>query len=317
MKPRSVAVAYPGLPVVFAEGFRSQRERFSEHSHASLAVTDIHCNAKTLTEVELSGKGVEFTIGGSVPRGERSDGAYALIREMLAHAADETGIKVSSVNHDILTGSSDSGAAALVTALDDVLELGLPMTRMAELGMMVSETCYRSLIGGLSRFTVGENGAFRATQMQKPEFFADMMIYAVPFPSIKRFSADDLHKRVVQHKHYPARHAETEKRLKALQTVVDKGDLAGFMGIMELEAATVHTMFSELGMAVIKPDMKEVVDLVTGMRERGIQAYWNAAGGSCVYVFTLRKWAREVTRELKDRNFRYRHYMVAGAAKPV
>ena len=89
------------------------------------------------------------------------------------------------------------------------------------------------------------------------------------------------------------------------------------MALMEAEAKTVHTMFSEQGMDVITRDMKVVLDIVTKLRESGVQAYWNVAGGSHVYVFTLKDFAKDVTRELKNSDFKYRHYKVADGAHPT
>ncbi len=317
MKQGSKAVAYPGLPLVFAEGFKDYKLRISGHSHASLAVTDIHGMAKTESSADLVGGGVEFRLNGEVPQDQRGAAAYTLVREMLALATDETGVMVSSENHNVLTGSSDSGAAALVTVMDDVLELGLPVARMVELARHVSETAYRSLVGGLSQCIVDERGGMVVSQLKKPSYFSGVNVYAVPFPDIRRFSADDLHRRVVNHKYYPHRANETENRLRSLQRLLDEDDLDGVLSIMESEARTVHRMFAEMGMEVIKPEMKAVTDLVEAMRESRIRAWWNVAGGSAVYVFTLKDSAREVSRELKAKGIRYRHYKIAEAARPI
>jgi mevalonate-3-kinase len=317
MKTQAKAVAYPGLPVIFAEGFRDQKLRISAHNHASLAVTDIHGNAKTETSAALTDRGLEFLLEGKEPVEGRAFAAFDLMREMVPLAAENTGVRMESQNHNILTGSSDSGAAAFVTALDDLLELGLPMTRMIEYSKHISETAYRSLIGGLSVCEVDSKGNIRARQLCDASYFRDLMIYAIPFTEISRFPADNLHLMVVRHKDYPKRAKQVEERLANLRHFIDEKDLLGFMKIIEAEARTVHTMFADMGMAVIKPQMEEAISLVLGMRERKIPAYWNVAGGSAVYVFTHHKYAREVTRELKDNNLKYRHYKVADGAKPI
>ena len=317
MKAHAKAVAYPGLPIVFAEGFRDSKLRISTHDHASIAVTDIHHNAKTETSAELTEKEAAFSLNGAAPSEGRALAAVEIIKDMLPLAAERTGASVQSVNHDILTGSSDSGAAALVTAIDDLLELGLPMTRLIELAKPVSETAYRSLIGGLSSCEVDAKGNIKARQLKDASFFGDLMIYAIPFPELKRFPADNLHLMVTRHKDHPKRSKQVAERLKSLQGFVDGNDLLGFMKIAEAEARTVHTMFSEMGMDVIKPQMEEAINLVLGMRERKIPAYWTVAGGSAVYVLTLHRYAREVTRELKDNNLKYRHYIVADGAHPI
>ncbi|MFH1055994.1 MAG: hypothetical protein V1744_07885 [Candidatus Altiarchaeota archaeon] len=316
MKSSSHAVAYPGLPVVFAEGFREYRRRISGHSHASLAITDEFEKVRTETKAYATDSGIEFTLDGASPHGPRVKGALDMIRKMQSEAVEYTGIKVDSLNHNILTGSSDSGAAALVTAVDELLGLGLPMERMIELSRGVSETAYRSLVGGLSQCTIDREGKMKVTQLARASFFRDLIVYAIPF-TIKRLSADDLHLRVVGHPHYPKRSDESKKHIGQLQDIVDRKDLLGFMALMEAEAETVHGMFNDMGMSVIRGEMKDAVNLVAGMRERGLQVYWNVAGGSQVYVFTLEKWVKEVSRELKDHDLRYKRYKVADGAKTL
>jgi diphosphomevalonate decarboxylase len=316
MKSRSKAIAYPGLPLVFAEGFRDFKSRLSSHSHASLAVTDAYETVKTETAVETSKVGVQFSLNGRVSDDPRTASVHNLIREMVSLATDETGVIVESMNHGVLTGSSDSGAAALVTALDDMLELNLPLWRMIELARQVSETAYRSLIGGLSEYLIDDQGNVRTVEVKKARFFKDVMIYAVPF-DIKRFAADDLHKRVTQHPQYTNRSIQVDVRLAKLQELVDDRNIIGILELMESEAKVVHMMFSDMGMGVIKPEMKAVLDLVAEMRSKGVRAYWNVAGGSTVYVFTLKRWAKDVTRYLKDNNFKYKHFKVADGAKVV
>ena len=302
--------------MIFAEGFRDYKKRVSGHSHASLAVTDAYGTVKTETSAAAIKHGVEFTLDGRQLEDQRTAGVYSMVKDMVSLAVEETGVRVESVNHNILTGSSDSGAAALVTALDDLLELNLPVWRMVELARPVSETAYRSLVGGLSEYIIDGEGNVMTAEVKKASFFSDVMIYAVPF-ELKRFSADDLHMRVAQHPMYGGRATQVDVRLRMMHEFLDNRDIPEFMELMESEARTVHAMFGDMGMEVIKPEMKALLDLVEDMRSRGISAYWNVAGGSAVYVFTLRRWAKEVTRELKDRNLKYKHYKVAEGAKAV
>ena len=314
MKSSSQAHAYPGLPIVFAEGFRDYGNRISGHSSVSLAITDIHDMVKTVTDVEVTNIGLDFRLKGSVEGDARSGGVYRVMEKMVGMATERVGLRVKSENHGILTGSSDSGAAALVTAIDDALELGLSREMMCDIGRDVSETCYRSIFGGLSEFLINEAGDVSVGPLRKASFFKDLVIYAVNFEG-KRFGADDLHKRVSQHPRYCQRALQAKIRIDTLRNIVDDGDLSGFMSLMETEAKTVHQMFSDMGMDVIRPDMKSLCDMIVNIRGRGIEAYWNVAGGTSVYVFTLKKHAKEMTRNLKDQGYKYRHFKVAESAK--
>ncbi len=316
MKVTSTAAAYPGLPVIFAEGFSDYRKRLSGHSHVSLALTDVSEMVKTETTATITAAGIEFKLDEHTQQESRAAAVYNLIRSMLDMAVEQTGVSIVSKNHGIITGSSDSGAAALTWVLDDLLELNLPLYRMEELARPVSETAYRSIFGGLSEYLIDSSGNVSVTQLKKASFFSNMVIYAVPF-DIKRFSADDLHMRVARHAKYRDRVDQVNIRIDELRRTVDERDLTGLMRLMELESRTVHTMFSEMGMEVIKPEMRDVIDSVLEMRAQGTDAYWNVAGGSCVYVTTLLKHAKEVTRTLKDADIRYRNLKVADGAKTV
>lgn len=314
MKENSIAYAYPGLPVIFAEGFRDYRQRLSGHSHASLALTDIHDMMRTETSFELTSTGVEYVLDGVDIEGSRSEGINTVIREMISLATEHVGVKINSQNHGVLTGSSDSAAAALVGGLDDLLELGLPHWRLEELARKVSETAYRSIYGGLTEYVIDDSGEVKVTQLKKASFFSDIAIYGISF-SDKRFSADDLHKRVSRHSKYNQRTVQAQIRLDSLHQLIDSRDYVGFLSLMEMDSKTVHRLFSDMGMDVIRPEMKELTDFIGQLRGHGTDVFWTIAGGSHVYVLTLKKHAKEVTRHLKDKDYRYRNLKVADGFK--
>lgn len=64
----SKAVAFPGLPVIYAEGYRENRVSF--HGHISLALTDVRESIRTETSVEDSEENV-FLVEGKRLEGER------------------------------------------------------------------------------------------------------------------------------------------------------------------------------------------------------------------------------------------------------
>jgi mevalonate pyrophosphate decarboxylase len=315
MKPYASAQAFPGLPIIFAEGFRDYGRRISGHSHISLAITDISERVRTQTSVNVTAKGVKLSLPGQHLKARRSQDIKNLVHDMLSMAADPAGVEIKSSNHGVVTGSSDSGVAALVTALDEALELNLTQDALAKISNQASETAYRSIYGGLSGFTIDSEGNTKTRKLKSSAYFRDVAIYAIPF-DIRRFSADDLHLRVVRHPEYPNRCRQADERISRLEDLLDSHDIIGLMQLMESEAKTVHKLFAEMGMDVIKPEMRAVTDLVEDMREEGVQAFWNVAGGSQVYVFTQKKWAKEVTRKLKDANHRYSNYKVACKAGP-
>ncbi|MBU0762356.1 MAG: hypothetical protein KKD39_04970, partial [Candidatus Altiarchaeota archaeon] len=265
MKDSGVAVAYPGLPLIFAEGFSDYKKRISGHSHASFALTDLQDMVRTETRAQLIPAGVEIQVEGVEEANPRMQSAHSVVREMLGLAAGKTGISLMSKNQNILTGSSDSGAAALVASVDDTLELGLPYHKLEEYARKISETAYRSIYGGLSEYTVDDRGNISTNQLKKASYFKDVVIYAVPF-ELKRFSADDLHLRVSQHPRYNQRNDQVNVRLSELKETLGSGDIVSILRLMELDAKTVHQMFADMGMTVIREGMKDFTVKIDDLR---------------------------------------------------
>ncbi|MCX6695096.1 MAG: hypothetical protein NTU61_02205 [Candidatus Altiarchaeota archaeon] len=313
MKEHSTAVAYPGVPVVFAEGFRTvDGRRISMHAHASLALTGISRNVRTETKATSAASGVEFTVNGKPLSGERGMGILSIVSEMLSKAGVKSGVKIESTNYGILTGSSDSGAAALAVALNGLLELNLTQSELCEFGRLGSETVYRSVIGGLSEYAL-DGGAVKVSRIKTAAELSDIAVYGVQF-NLPRHTADDIHSKVVSHPSYAARTAVAEERVRIVKEYSGNRNFVGILELMESEAREVHAMFDEAGVPVLKPQMKKLCDSIESMRKNGVKCFWNVAGGSSVYAYTLKRYSEAVESELEDRGYRFIPMRVAGPA---
>jgi mevalonate-3-kinase len=313
MNENSTAIAYPGVPVVFAEGYRTVGDRrVSLHSHMSLALTSVNGSVRTETTARRTGSGVELTVNGKSIAGPRGEGMLKIVGEMLSRAGIDSGVKAESNNYGIITGSSDSGAAALAVALNDLLGLKLSESELCEIGRLGSETAYRSLLGGLSECSVsGEKASYH--RIKSAEDLSTIAAYGVPF-NIPRHSADELHLKVVGHPAYQKRADVVNGRIKKIKECVGRKDYSGMLEIMESDAGDVHRMFAEVGLPVIKPQMRKLCDTAESMRKRGIRCYWNVAGGSQVYLFTIKRYAEAVETELYDLGYKFTQLKVAGQA---
>jgi len=313
MREDSVAVAFPGLPVIFAEGFRMvDGRRVSLHGHASFAVTSADNSMRTETKVSRIGSGIDFTVNGRPIDGARGSGMKRIVEEMLSKANVASGVKVESNNYNTITGSSDSGAAALVVALNSLLELDLDENELCEVGRFGSETAYRSVVGGLSRYSV-DNGVVQASRIKDAAGLLEIVGYGVPF-SIPRHSADEIHMRVARHPEYDRRMRVVGERIRMLEERAAKNDFTGILELMEADAREVHKMFDETGVQVIKPPMKRLCATVEAMRKQGVKCYWNVAGGSQVYVFTVKRYADAVESRIEDLGCKFTQLKIAGPA---
>ncbi|MFH1788524.1 MAG: hypothetical protein ABH834_04010 [Candidatus Altiarchaeota archaeon] len=292
----AVARAFPGLPVVFAEGYGESRR--SLHSSASFAVTDVEGGVRTETSVSEA-SGDSFTVDGEPLTGLRGEGMHAIVSSMKNRAGYGGGVIVESVNRDVKSGSSDSGAAALVKALDGLFGLGLSDAELLGFARLGSETAYRSVLGGLSIYDVHSDSFKRIAE---PEEFRDLRIFGVSF-DLPRFKADDIHKAVVKHPEYPARRKEADGKIVDVSEALAEGDFLGVLEVMEFDAKRVHKMFREVGFDVIKPEMRRVCELTESLRKEGVPAYWNVAAGSIVYVFTIKDFEGDVHGTLSGRGY--------------
>jgi len=314
MKDFSRAVAYPGLPIVFAEGYREvEGRRISGHGSVGCALTDPLGAVRTETTVRASDSGNVFTVDGKQLLGSRSEGMVRIV-EMLSAAASHTGdIEIESRNHNILSGSSDSGAAALLVALDDFFGLGLGRDELLNVGLFGSETVFRSLYGGLTEYFV-DGGRASTELLAGTEELSDIAVFGVNFPG-GRLSADEIHKAVVNHPSYNRRVNQANERIEALKKCLDNEDLSGALNVMEEEARTVHGLFAEVGKPVISEDMRVLCESVEGWRRGGLDVYWNVAGGRQVYVFCLRDRKGEVASRLLEGGWEALELEIAGEAK--
>lgn len=319
MKKECVVSAYPGLPIIFAEGIREPfRERISRHDSIGLALTSVDQKVKTETRVKIlpDSEEIRFRVNNQLVYGKRDEGMRRIIELMRSKSGCDIGLNIESFNHEIVTGSSDSGAAALVVALNTVLELDLRVEELLNLGHYGSETVFRSLMGGLSEYRVGNSKKLSAEVIAKPEEFSrHIAIYALPFEG-ERFSADQLHAVVVEHPNYVEREKTIREKINEFKKHLVGGDYAGVLEAMESDARVFHSMVEDLGFRVIKEDMRSVCKKVEQWRSPaggGLQVWWNVAGGNQIYVFCLREHAEKVKNKLKKTSLTFSEYKPTGA----
>lgn len=306
------AVAYPGLPVIFAEGYQIVRgRRISRHDSVGLCVTDSKEHVRTETVVEPSNEGVSFTVNVQKLSGSRRQGMLKIVKLMLEKSDYDGGLDISSTNYGILTGSSDSAAAALVTAMNSFLDLKLSLDELLQIGLYGSETVFRSLYGGLTEYRVG--GDKHEADVLVNEL--DISIFTVPFEG-RRFSADAIHKAVVSHPDYANRADSIREKITEVKGFLKKKSIVGILKLMEDDAREVHNLFMWTGHNVINPEMAELCDFVEDIRDGGLKCFWSVAGGSVVYVFSPGKEEAEI-RDILQKKWDFKNYALAGAARSI
>ncbi len=311
------AVAYPGLPLLFAEGICEPFvERVSSHNSLGLAVTDLDETVRAETTVlENPSSHKDLLLLDDAPIEEhRARGMYRIVSEMKRKIGYEGGLRISSHNHDIKSGSSDSGAAALVTALDAFLGTGLSMEEKLAVAHLGAETVFRSIYGGLTEYVVDDAPHLKAKRLASPEELADIVIYAVPFEG-ERKPADLFHRTIQKHPHFPKRKQEIAERTSRILSSLKNDDLPPLLAVMQEDARTFHVMAEDMGVGVLTKEMKMLCGWVDEWRSQGTPVYWTAAAGLQLYLATTREHKQDVATRLREKGTTYKEYKVTNGAK--
>jgi len=316
MKSSSTCIAYPGLPIVFAEGFRDYSQRLSAHNSIGCALSDIKKEVRTETSVEISGKKTRFLLDDKPLSGVRGKNMLHMVELVKKHANYTGGLRITSKNYGIQTGSSDSGAAAAITALNDFFELNIPPHKLLNIGRIASETVFRSLYGGLSEYIVEGVRQPIARKLAEAKELENIMVYAINFEG-ERFKADELHLKVVEHPRYPLRRAQVKERMDSLKEFLREKDFTGIFSVVESESRTFHEMMEDLKKPVRSSDMIALCQKIRLWRSEGTMVYWNIAGGRTIYLFTLSNAQHEVAKKLSDEGLSYVKYKIAEGAKII
>ena len=324
MKEKVLARAYPAIGVLLLGGLKDWERRVPAYSNAGISVTD-NCECvrtETLVERLPQENEIQLSIFDVVEGKEirknldnkRIDDMKKMVLALQDLAGLRVGLKITSRNFGIISGSSDSGACALALAVSNMFDLKLD-AKVTDIARQGSESVYRSLLGGLSLTEIISNNC-HASLLLSNEQLQDLTIFVIGFKEINRHSSDEIHQTIVKHPDFPKRVASRSKMVEELKEAAKKRDIIRIMQIAEQDTMNFHYLLEWCGLRVIKDRMFEALNYVRQLRENGHQAYFIITGGSAVNVLCLKKDSREISKELTKR-FPAVEYKVAGPASIV
>ncbi len=311
------AVAYPTIPVVFVSS--AYPNRVPLHNSMGLAITDLRGEVRTETVVEAKeGSGnVEFFFDGKQLEPDKLDDT----RKIMCIFEDKSGkkfdLKIDSRNHNIYSGSSDAGAAALVVALQEIYGTNFNRDQLAEISMILSESSIRAMYGGLNEINVDGYPHFYGRMIASEKDLKDLRIFGLTFDYESRVSAAQIFQATRANPFYQARLDMIptwigEIKLGLLTNNWDKTFMAA-----EQNCANAHYLIETSGLRCRKKEMMEACIAVEEIRDKGISCYWTAGGGRVINVFSWGDDAEKVRKELESRGFKYIEYRVASGASIV
>lgn len=314
MKKKSVAVAYPTIPVIYVSS--AHPNRIPLHNTMGMAVTDLKEETRTETSIEPSETN-KFTVNGEELEPERMPSVMKIFNIFKEKAGVNTNFKVESNNHKIYSGSSDAGMAALVVALNDLLETNLTQDELAKLSMIGSESSIRALYGGLNAIIVEPPPVMYGVQLASDEDMKDVRIFALTFDYKSRFSAQEIFQASRSHPFYKHRLDMVPQWEGRIKHGLILKDWKKVFEAAEENMRNVNYLLEDNGVRTRRKEMMTSVIDVEEMRISGLPVYWVAGGGNVINVVSWGEHAQKVKEELIKRGWKPVEYKVASGAKVV
>lgn len=318
MKKKVTVVAYPTIPIIFNSSIRE--DKVPLHDTIGLSVTDENGEKRTETIVETvpDGNGLnEFLLNGQKLDLFRLESVKKLVDFFINKSGNKVGVKISSNNYKIYSGSSDSGAAALAVALDEVFETKLTKEEVAELATTVSESAIRALYGGINILVVTPPPKFYGKQLASEEDLKDITIFALEFDYESRISAEEIFQLTRSNPLYQSRLGMVPIWAAKIKLGLMKRDWKKVFENAEDNCHNAHYLIESSGNRCRRKEMMNACIDIEEIRENGLPCYWTAGGGKVINIFSWGEKADEVEKELIARGYKPTKLKVASAAKVV
>ncbi|MDE1861244.1 MAG: hypothetical protein KGH72_06040 [Candidatus Micrarchaeota archaeon] len=316
MKNEVVSVAYPTIPIIFVASVDGNRVPL--HDTMGLAVTDLKGETRSETKITVvkNSKKIEFLLEGKPLDERRHRNIEEVVHEFEKLAGKGVGLKVESSNYRIYSGSSDSGAAALVVGLNELFGTDLQKEKLAQLGNRISESAIRSVYGGMNAYIVsGEKP--EGKQIASEKELGGIRIFAMGFDYPTRVSAQEIFDICRASPFWKMRLERVPYWRRQIEEGLRKRDWTQVFSNAEQNCANAHYLIENGGKRCRRKEMMDAVIDVEEIRDSELPVYWTAGGGKVINAFSWGPEADRVLQELKKRGQRPVEYKVAPGASVI
>ncbi len=301
----SESVAYPTIGIILLGGISDKMRRVPMHTSAGFAYEGIEEEIKVVTRVVVNrGKPYGTLNGNPVAYSETGRSPFVTLNrykpkilERLGLNDNSLSVSFASENHGVLSGSSDAGAAALGCSVSDLTGGMEDPARFEDELRSISESVGRSLHGGLT-VTWADGKKATTERLLDPYDFRDYAVIGCRF-NVKRNPSDRIHENAVKSSDYPQRIENTLQKGKELVKLAEDKDIKGIFEIGHYDTAEYHRLNESMGVKVITPEMRKLMDIVDELRKSSWLSYI-VTGGSNVFVATEKKNLGEYVETLRD-----------------
>ena len=282
------SMAFPTIGVVLLGGITDQNQRVPMHNSAGITYSDKSRSIRTVTSLYISEKREGYFNGNKITPDNSYRSPFRIIEKYENMIFDRLEIEgknrflcFKSENHGILSGSSDSGAAALGKCIQSILGDELDMVRFENDLRSVSESVGRSFYGGLTVTETDRKTAVTKT-ISDWSAFNDFTIVGCPFPEPRKPS-DIIHENIVKSSVYEDRVNTAKERVKELERLVKEGRIEKIFEMAQRDTEDYHALIESVGVRIINPAMRNFMDKIKSSQSK----FWSTyivTGGTNVFV---------------------------------
>jgi len=216
--------------------------------------------------------------------------------------------KVSSINNfpsDAGIASSASAFSALALSASLAAGLELSNKKLSILARLGSGSACRSVVDGFAEWKKGKTSeSSYAIQIAKPSFWDLRDIVVVTSSSKKEKSSTEGHSLASTSPYFTKRQQLISKRLSGLKKALLSKNIDEFGKLLEKEALDLHViaMTSEPPIFYLNSSTFDVIEVLRGLREKGIKGFFTMDAGPNVHIICRQKDVDEINRTVKRIN---------------
>lgn len=273
------AIAYPTIGIILLGGISDDETRIPRHTSAGIAYSSPDLDVYSRTRLFFADKSYGIFNGKPVEEGSSRSPLTILRKYEDLESTDKKKLSFFSENKKIVSGSSDSGAAAMATCvknlfgIDDTAALERDFRRM-------SESIGRSLLGGLT-VTNADGEKAQTERLLGPEAFQDYSIVAFKFSS-DRHPSDRIHQNIINNPQYDDRIRRAAKKADDLRSLASEGNIQGIFELAMQDTDEYHELVEASGVQVINDSMRALISRIK--QEIRFWKTYIVTGGTNVFV---------------------------------
>lgn len=290
---KASAVAYPIQGLIKYHGLRDFDLRLPWHDSISVCTAPTH----TRTTVEFrDAADDEVTIDGKVVAARERERVVRVVDELRRQARSSKKARVVSESNFpkyVGLGSSASGFAALASACNKALGLGLDEASISEAARLGAGSATRAVTGAFSEWVTQGNRSF-GRQLAGADDLEWRTIGVVVRHDVP---TEGVHREAMSSPFFEARLAYLPKMLEKMRRALEARDSVKVMELAETDTMNLHAITLTMPNSLLAwrgPTMEAMHCVRRLRREKKVPVYFSIDTGATAYVNTLPEHESEV-----------------------